>query len=216
MKKVLSLILVAVFVLSLTVCGSAVTASARVVTTARSGAEPEYFVFAVDGCTAVRGTEFTVVVRTENNPGIVSLKIALHYDAAVLELLSAAEQDFVGVSYGPTDKVPFVINWVDAIHPDNATDGVIAYLTFRVREDAPLGNTALQITYDPEDVYNAAWDNVPVARQGADVNVVEYLVGDVNSDLKINNRDLGALLQHVNGWDVTIHADASDVNGTIS
>ena len=37
--------------------------------------------------------------------------------------------------------------------------------------------------------------------------------GDVNGDGKVNVRDLGALQQFVNGWDVTIIRAAADVNG---
>ena len=37
--------------------------------------------------------------------------------------------------------------------------------------------------------------------------------GDVNADGRINNRDLGLLLQYVNSWDVYIHDYAADVTG---
>jgi hypothetical protein len=37
--------------------------------------------------------------------------------------------------------------------------------------------------------------------------------GDVNGDGKVNNRDLGALQQYLNDWDVTINLAAADVTG---
>ena len=37
--------------------------------------------------------------------------------------------------------------------------------------------------------------------------------GDVNSDGKVNNRDLGLLQQYLNGWKVTIDTNSADVNG---
>ena len=37
--------------------------------------------------------------------------------------------------------------------------------------------------------------------------------GDVNNDGKVNVRDLGALQQHINGWDTAINEAAADVTG---
>lgn len=37
--------------------------------------------------------------------------------------------------------------------------------------------------------------------------------GDVNADNKINNKDLGLLMQYINKWSVEITLDAADVNG---
>ena len=39
-----------------------------------------------------------------------------------------------------------------------------------------------------------------------------YIKGDVNGDTEINNKDLGVLMQHLNGWDVEITVKATDVN----
>jgi len=41
----------------------------------------------------------------------------------------------------------------------------------------------------------------------------DYIPGDVNNDGKVNVRDLGALQQHLNGWDVAINESAADVTG---
>ena len=130
MKRMLSLLLVAAFVLSLTVCGSAATASAQTVTT--TAARGNVPTFLVDDATALAGGEFTVAVRVANNPGVVSFKLALSYDADRLELIEAAGQDYADVNYGPVTNVPFIINWCDAIHPDNTTDGVVANVTLLV------------------------------------------------------------------------------------
>ncbi|MBR2319364.1 MAG: hypothetical protein IKA50_01090 [Clostridia bacterium] len=48
---------------------------------------------------------------------------------------------------------------------------------------------------------------------GEDREGIPDLAGDVNSDGKVNNKDLGRLQQYVNGWDVSISASAADVNG---
>ena len=212
MRKILSLLFVAVFALSLMMCGAPASVSAQTVST-QASAMDEMPLFVVDEQVVLPGETFIVPVRIENNPGLVSLKLSLQYDDTVLELVSAEEQDFSTVSYGPTEKVPFVINWLDTIHPDNTTNGVITNLTFRVKESVSAVSTLLQISYDSEDVYNAAWESVGFSTQSAYIHVVEYRVGDVNEDGNVNNRDLGLLLRHTNSWEVTLNLAAADVNG---
>ena len=43
-------------------------------------------------------------------------------------------------------------------------------------------------------------------------NAPAYVSGDLNEDGKVNNKDLGLLMQHLNGWNVDIRTDAADVN----
>ena len=42
--------------------------------------------------------------------------------------------------------------------------------------------------------------------------VIEIVYGDVNGDSEINNRDLVLMQQYLNGWNVTVDADACDCN----
>ena len=44
------------------------------------------------------------------------------------------------------------------------------------------------------------------------VAAASVLYGDVNGDGRVNNRDLGLLQQHLNGWDVSVDTATSDVN----
>ncbi len=44
------------------------------------------------------------------------------------------------------------------------------------------------------------------------VDALEYIIGDCNNDGKINNKDVGILLQHINTWEVEINIAAADVN----
>lgn len=169
MKKLLSILLVLVMLLTLTACGKQPTTTATSSDLAPvAGVDPTV---SVDSATTASGETFTVAVRVEKNPGIISIKLALQYDTALLELVDATEQDFAGVTYGPTEKVPFIVNWIDAVHPDNTTNGVLATLTFRVKEGAAAGATPLTLTYDPEDVFNAAWEGVTFAVSNGSVTI---------------------------------------------
>ena len=169
MKKLLSVLLSAMLLLALAACGKQ---PATTVTSSElapvAGVDPTV---SIDDATAAVGETFTVAVRVEKNPGIISMKLALQYDNTRLELVETARQDFAGVTYGPTEKVPFIFNWIDAIHPDNTTNGVLTTLTFRVKEGAPTGATPLTLTYDPEDVFNAAWEGVVFAVRNGSVTI---------------------------------------------
>lgn len=169
--------------------------------------------FVVENVTAREGEEFTVAIRTERNSGIVSFKLKLGYDADVLELVSVTEQDFAGMSFSSTANNPFILNWVDAIHPDNTTNGVVALVTFRVKEGAPIGQTEITLSYDAEDVYDQSYDNVAFRVENGTVEIVDYVPGDVNGDGKVNNKDLGVLQQYLNEWDVKVVEKAADTNG---
>ena len=158
------------------------------------------------------GEEVKVDVVIKNNPGIISMKLKLGYDENVLELVGAEGGEFTNVYYGETDKQPFIINWVDSINPDNTTDGVIATITFKVKEDAQLGESTITVDYDAEDVFNSAMENVSIEKNYAIINVIKNVPGDATGDEEINNKDLAILMQYLNEWDVELDVDAVDVN----
>ena len=169
--------------------------------------------FVVESTTGREGEEFTVAICTKRNSGIVSLKLSVSYDADVLELISLEEQDFANVVFSPLTKNPFIVNWADAISPNNTTNGVVVLATFRVKEEASLGKTEITLTYDPEDVYDENYDNVAFRVENGFVEIVDYILGDVNGDGRVNNKDLGLFQQFLSGWEVSAEERAGDVNG---
>lgn len=213
MKKTISLVLVAAFVLSLMVSGAVQPAAAQTVSTAPTELEPVLLIFSVEGSAAVRGSEFTVAVRTQNNPGLISLQLSLEYDTKQLELLAVSQQDFADISYSALDTSPLTIAWYDDTNGDNDTDGVVAYLTFRVKPEADFGESRLQLFVERECVYNSAQETLACTIESAYVNVVEYLAGDLNGDARINNRDLGLLMKLLNDEAVSVNEKAADTNG---
>ena len=213
MKRMIALVLVAVFALSLMVCDTAVPAVAQTVSTAPTDLGPVLLNFLIEGATAVRGGEFTVAIRTEDNPGVISLQLSLTYDTERLELLEVAQQDFVGVTHSALDVSPLTVAWYDDTNGDNDADGVVAYLTFRVKQEADWGESYLQLSCAREYVYNTAQEHPACSVQSDYVTVVEYLAGDLNGDTHINNRDLGLLMKWINGTTVSIDERAADTNG---
>ena len=169
--------------------------------------------FVVESVSASAGEEFTVAVRTERNSGIVSLKLQVSYDTDLLELVGAEELDFEDTVFSPITKTPFIINWVDALRPNNTTDGVVALLTFRVKEGAAVGATEIAVSYNSADVFDEDFEDVAFRTVSGTVEIVEYTLGDIDDDGVVNNKDLARLQQHLSGWEVSVNAKASDVTG---
>ena len=171
--------------------------------------EPTFF---VTSDKALLGKEVKVNVVVKNNPGIVSMKLGIDYDSDVFELVTAEGGAFTTVAFGPTTNHPFYVNWVDSINPNNTTDGIVATLTFKVKDEAAVGTSVITIDYDPDDVYDANFENVGFEKNYGFMEVRDYTPGDANDDGVINNKDLGLLMQYIIEEDVFVMLYACDVN----
>ena len=161
------------------------------------------------------GKEITATVYIDNNPGLVSLKLAIDYDTTKLELTKAeAGEGFAGddMFYGPL-TAPFIANWINSLNPNNTTSGVFVTLTFKVKDDAIEGTTPITVRYDEGDLFNYGMETVLFNTVNAETAVRKCLPGDLNNDGNINIKDLGLMQQRLNGWDVAYEESAADLNG---
>lgn len=117
------------------------------------------------------GDTVTVDVSVAKNSGIVSMKLLIEYDSNALKLTSIEGKDFDNVAFSPLKNNPVIANWIDAIHPNNTKNGVVARLTFKILDTAPEGKTKLTLSYDPEDVFDLNFNNVTFAVQNGYVDV---------------------------------------------
>lgn len=130
--------------------------------------------FVVSSDKANVGDKVKITISTKNNPGIVSMKLLVDYDSTALELVKYKEGEFSGTTFSPNTSKPFIINWIDSIHPNNKTNGTVATLTFKVLSTAPNGKSDIKITYDPEDVFalkDLEFNNVTFAVQNGYVDI---------------------------------------------
>ncbi len=75
-------------------------------------------------------------------------------------------------------------------------------------------NTAQSVIYTPHLTGDSMGDNLGDDDIIFDDTNREPLgKGDVNEDGKINNKDLGRLIQYINTWPVDINIDYADVTG---
>ncbi len=157
MKKILSLLLVAVMLVT--------TLSSITVFAAKTPT------FVVSSQKAKAGDTVNITVSTKNNSGIVSMKLLVKYNSKALELVEYKEGKFKNTAFSPKESNPFVINWLDSIHPNNKTNGTVATLTFKVLDSAPEGKSEITLTYDPEDVFDLKFNNVTFAVQNGYVDI---------------------------------------------
>ncbi len=129
--------------------------------------------FYVTDASGAPGEIVVVNICVKNNSGIVSLKLSVDYDVTVLEPISIDGCDYAGVSYGALTADPLILNWVDAIQPNNTTNGVIATLTFRILDNSKLGESQIELSYNPNDVFDSNFDNVAFEIENGTVTVTE-------------------------------------------
>ena len=172
------------------------------------------------------GEKVRVPVILENNPGFADLSIEIDYDSAVVELTDVQPNNEVGGNFTPAQNYtvrPYVLNWVNDEN-NNLFNGVLAILTFTIKQDAPLGSYPITVDYyrgitgnniDGEDVnYDKDWNRVPLNYISGKLIVCAYTPGDINSDGEVDINDAICLLKYVAGWKLDgVVIEALDVNG---
>ncbi len=165
------------------------------------------------------GEAVELPITITNNPGIISVKVELSYNTSLLTLENAKGGVFQGVSFGPLTNSSFTVNWMDSLHGNNTTNGILAVLTFRVNKTAKAGEIPVTLSANPVEIFDNDFNPQPfrlingaVKVQGEEpppappisttptdtvppTNTNVAKVGDVNADGKINAKDALAVLK---------------------
>ncbi|MBR3474643.1 MAG: InlB B-repeat-containing protein [Oscillospiraceae bacterium] len=157
------------------------------------------------------GQEIQVPVRIEENPGVVSIEISVHYDETVLEWTAVTAGEYGGTFLGEAGEI---LTWYADDPRENETkDGVFATLTFRVKDDAAAGTTQISVSYDEDNIYNADEENQPFQTVPGEIEIFTYIPGDINGDGIVSNKDLTRLQRYLRGQNLEVVEAALDVNG---
>lgn len=99
--------------------------------------------------TAKRGEEVTLTVSVDQNvePGIAGIFFKVSYDKDVLEKVSFTAAGFGGTFTAIDGYDNFT--WDNGVNTTNT--GAIAYLTFKVKDNAPAGRSDVTVTADVAD-----------------------------------------------------------------
>ncbi len=162
------------------------------------------------------GDEVIVDITLENNPGLTSMKLLVDFDETVLKLKEVKFNSEFGslVSSQETADDELILNWIDGTKDITTADLTYATLTFEVLDTAVV-DTDYDVTveYSVEDTFNMAGTNVAFDVENGMVTVVDVVLGDVDSDGTISNKDVFVLLQYVSDPNINIEEFASDING---
>lgn len=138
---------------------------------------------AVSDKTVEAGEEFTVEVTLKDNPGIISYHILLEYDSDVFEVTGfenghfskdeAAEKGTSenAPSNGPFENNPFSFLWHDATHGNYTSNGTLAIVTFKVKNDAKPGTYEIKPTQNDGDFFNSNFDDQPFTTKTGTITV---------------------------------------------
>ena len=182
MRKVLSVLLA---VIMLAVCS---------VISYEAADEPRFQTEIVRGNA---GETVDVKLNIQNNPGITALSIDVSYSSDDLELISvnnaALFQD--AISTGNVSSDPLRISWYAADSENKDDNGTLAILRFRVRENAICSR--INISYNPENVFDNTLQNQPFEITNGWVLVGDKKIGDAYSDNQISVRDVTSIQRQI-------------------
>ena len=176
--------------------------------------KPDTSQIVVESKEALPGETITVTIAVKNNPGIASMKLKVKYGTLITLTNITYNAEIGGQFQQPqTMNSPVVLNWFNGAS-NSYGDWIYATLTFVVSETAEAGDCVdISVTYDENDLYNIAEENVEFAIVNGKIEISHYLPGDINNDGMVNNRDLTRLFQYLSYWDVEVNEAALDVNG---
>ena len=120
------------------------------------------------------GDTVDVVVSLENNPGIIGAIIYIGYDSNVLELTAKPTpgDDYSDMSFSKyLTENPYNMLWDGSLDGNNTANGTFATLTFKIKDTAPVGTTAITVTYEDGTIYDEDWVDVNFAKVNGSVTV---------------------------------------------
>lgn len=205
MKKILSLFIALVFVITAFPLGA-------ISTFAESTA-----VITVESASAFAGKTVDVNVKIEDNPGVLAASLTFTFSEG-LTLVGANNGDaFSTLTMTKPGKFvsPCKFVWDGSeISDEDIKDGTILTLTFEVSETVEAGTDLIvNISCNKGDVIDGDMDVVSATTIGGVVSVIDYIPGDLNNDGDVSPLDLVFMRRHLaGGYDIEIIEDAADVN----
>lgn len=120
-----------------------------------------------------QGDEVVLDISLKGNPGICAMYIDISYDKS-LTLKSVRDCGLLEGALFAEDisSYPYRMSWdSSSASKNNSKNGVIAQLCFYVAESCEKGTYPVSISYDKEEIYNSALNNVSFSIKNGGINV---------------------------------------------
>ena len=94
------------------------------------------------------GEDVQVTVSIQDNPGVALVNLSVEYDEEILEWTKVEKGIYTDGMWDA--RIGNTVTWMS--FDQNEEDGVFCTLTFKVKENAPLGETPVTVSYLEHDV----------------------------------------------------------------
>lgn len=218
-KRIISLLLVLTFMLSMVPSFGITVSATSDVTSIESEA-----VITVEEIWGNPGKTVDLDLILTENPGILGATITISWDENLTLVADASGEAVNHMTYtSPSRYVASGTNFVwFGNEVDEAIDGTILTLTFQVSESAQNNDILpVRVTYTLGDVIDENDNDVILNITDGSVRVITYQPGDVTGDGRVNARDLVRLSQYISdgcktdpeGYNAEVVEGACDVTG---
>jgi hypothetical protein len=173
-----------------------------------------------DGKKGYIGKTVDVTVSLDDNPGVVSMYLSLHYDDTKLQLVNVTNGTILQdpAHGGNLSTNPYSLNWDGSLLAANITDnGAFVTLRFQVLKDIEEDDTVVSISYIDGNIFDLNGDDVFFYPVDGTISITSHISGDVNEDGAVNAKDVLRLRRYLaGGWaapDDALNVASADVNG---
>ena len=159
------------------------------------------------------GETVEVYVSITNNPGIISLRYSIAYDTNALELVGVEDCGMLNGYTTPSQTInsPYILRWADSFATENnISNGDVVKLSFKIKEIADVG--AYDISVSHIESRNINGTKINFEKTSSSINVIDYILGDIDDDGEISDWDSILLNRYLAGWNVDINENACDVD----
>ena len=129
--------------------------------------------FAITSDSVSAGQKVTLRVSVSDSTELSGFRLFLDYDEDVFTLVSAEEVDAQSVIFGPEEKVPFTIVWLDALGKTDVQDGTYAELVFETNEYASPGEYDFTLSYNEKDCIDISGNPLDFSIENGRVTIIE-------------------------------------------
>ena len=137
-----------------------------------AGVDNGEVVIKLDSVSGLPGQSVDVNMTLEKNPGITGLRFKVAYDASKLELEKAVYTKIGGGGLTAVNikNNPVVLLWNVSLYEFTDT-GVLATLTFKIKEGAQIGDVPLKVTWGKGDCIDYDLKNLTIDMTNGNVHV---------------------------------------------